>query len=80
MKTARVFRITQLRGHQIWVDGAWRTIASVTGPHRPQFGARGSFWRVSLLRGYQDASGRIYPDSFNIWRGDDYALRPVPQS
>ena len=71
----RIMNITQLQGHDIWTDGTWRTVARVSGPHASQFGAAGRFYRVHFVGGYQDTSGRIYPDWMHVWRGDELKTR-----
>ena len=72
----RITTKRQLEGAEVFLDGAWRKVGTVTGPHKPQFGARGSFYRVKLMGGeYRDRSGRIYPDCLHVWRGDFLRVR-----
>lgn len=78
-KESRIQNRAQLQGHDLWLDGAWRTVANVAGPKHSQFGAAGRFYRVQLVGGYQDGSGRIYPDWLHVWRGDILKTRRTPE-
>lgn len=80
MRPKKIVSITQLLGCEMMIDGGWRKIAEVIGPKKSQFGAAGSFYRVKFVGGYQDSTGRIYPDWTHVWRGDYATVRRVIES